>query len=116
MAKRASENGVVARSGAGVVYAFATGVHLWGLRPQLTAPPQPDKPPRPPQLVKGCLYRGPLLLGFDPCFNPTVDTMPALNLEDLTFEQVTEECTRVVASAIRRIIGGALEALAGTPV
>ena len=56
-----------------------------------TAPPQPDKPPRPPQLVKGCLYRGPLLLGFDPCFNPTVDTMPALNLEDLTFEQVTEE-------------------------
>ena len=33
----------------------------------MTATKPTAKPPRPPELVKGCLYRGPLLLGFDPC-------------------------------------------------
>jgi hypothetical protein len=49
---------------------------------------KPNKSPSPKQYVLCSLYRGPILLGFDPCFNPTVDQMPIL---DATKLACTEE-------------------------
>lgn len=52
---------------------------------------KPTKPPPPQEYVMCSLYRGPLLLGFDPSFNPTVDDMPPLDGTKLSYTEAHDD-------------------------
>ena len=52
---------------------------------------KPTQPPPPQEYMLCSLYRGPLLLGFDPTFNPTVDIMLPLDGTKLAYTEVKDD-------------------------
>ena len=52
---------------------------------------KPTTPPPPQEFVMCSLYRGPLLLGFDPSFNPTVDAMLPLDGTKLSYTEAQDD-------------------------